>query len=85
MAQNSSVKDARLNLVVPLDLKRKLVKTATAQGKKVSALVRESIEKELARTERELFEEKMREAYLEMAEENLVAVEEFKHTDAENL
>ncbi|HIJ75935.1 MAG TPA: hypothetical protein HPP81_04390 [Deltaproteobacteria bacterium] len=85
MAQNSSVKDARLNLVVPLDLKRKLVKTATAQGKKVSALVRESIEEKLARTERELFEEKMREAYLEMAAENLVTVEEFKHADAENL
>ena len=85
MVQNSSVKDAGLHLVVSLDLKRKLVKTAAAQGKKVSALVREFIEENLARTERELFEEKMREAYVEMAEENLVAVEEFKHTDAENL
>jgi len=85
MAQNSSVKDARLNLVVPLDLKRRLVKTAAAKGEKVSALVRESIEEKLARTERELFEEKMREAYLEMAAENLVTVEEFKHADAENL
>ena len=85
MAQNSSVKDARLNLVVPLDLKRKLVKTAAAQGKKVSALVRESIEEKLARTERVLFEEKMCEAYLEMAEENLATVEEFKYADAENL
>ncbi|MGO8943575.1 MAG: hypothetical protein ACLQJ7_07870 [Syntrophobacteraceae bacterium] len=85
MAQNSSVKHAGLNLVVPLDLKRKLVKTAAAQGKKVSALVRESIEEKLARSERELFEQKMREAYVEMAEENLVTVEEFKHSDAENL
>jgi predicted DNA-binding protein len=85
MAQNSSVKDARLNLIVPLDLKRKLMKTAAAQGKKVSALVRESIEEKLARTERVLFEAKMREAYLEMAEENLATVEEFKHADAENL
>jgi hypothetical protein len=85
MVQNSSVKDAGLHLVVSLDLKRKLVKTAVAQGKKVSALVREFIEENLARTERELFEEKMREAYLELAEENLVTVEEFKHADAENL
>jgi predicted DNA-binding protein len=85
MVQNSSVKDAGLNLVVPLDLKRKLVKTAAAQGKKVSALVREFIEENLARTEREIFEEKMCEAYLELAEENLVAVEEFKYADAENL
>jgi post-segregation antitoxin (ccd killing protein) len=85
MTQNSSVKNARLNLVVPLDLKRKLTKTAAAQGKKISALVRESIEENLARTEQELFQEKMREAYLEMAEENLITVEEFKHADAENL
>jgi len=85
MAQNSSVKDARLTLVVPLDLKRRLVKTAAAQGRKVSALARESIEEKLAQTERELFEEKMREAYLEMAGENLLTVEEFKYTDAENL
>jgi hypothetical protein len=67
---------------VPVDLKRKLIKTAAAQGKKVSALVSESIEEKLARTERVLFEEKMRAAYLEMAEENLATVEEFKHADA---
>jgi hypothetical protein len=85
MVQNPSVKDARLNLIVPLELKRKLIKTASAQGKKISALVRESIEEKLARTERELFEQKMREAYVEMAEENLLTVEEFKYADAEDL
>ncbi len=85
MVQNSSKKDARLNLIVPLELKRKLIRAAAAQGKKVSALVRESIEEKLARTERALFEEKMREAYLGMAEENLQTVEEFKFVDAENL
>ncbi|MCU0574725.1 MAG: hypothetical protein MUC41_17290 [Syntrophobacteraceae bacterium] len=85
MAHNSSVKDARLNLLVPIELKRKLVKTAAGQGKKVSALVRESIEEKLAQIERELFEEKMRDAYLEMAEENLSTIEEFKYADAENL
>jgi predicted DNA-binding protein len=85
MAHNSSVRDARLNLIVPVELKRKLVNIATGQGKKVSALVRESIEEKLARIERGLFEEKMREAYLEMAEENLATTEDFKHADAENL
>jgi len=85
MVHNSSVKDARLNLIVPIELKRKLAKTAAGQGKKVSALVRESIEEKLAQIERALFEEKMRDAYLEMAEENLSTIEEFKYADAENL
>ncbi|MGA2402384.1 MAG: hypothetical protein ABSG91_11890 [Syntrophobacteraceae bacterium] len=85
MAHKSSVEDARLNLIVPLELKRRLVKSAAAQGKKVSALVRESIEEQLGRLERKQFEEKMREAYIEMAGENLDAVEEFKYVDAENL
>ncbi len=85
MAHNSSTEDARLNLIVPLELKRRLVKSAAAQGKKVSALVRESIEEGLGRLERKQFEEKMREAYIEMAGENLDTVEEFKYVDAENL
>lgn len=85
MVQTSSVRDARLNLIVPMELKRKLVKMAAGQGKKVSALVRESIEEKLAQIERGLFEEKMREAYLEMAKENLDTAEELKYADAENL
>jgi len=44
MVQKSSAKDAGLNLIVPLELKRRLVKTAAEQGKKVSGLVRQSIE-----------------------------------------
>jgi predicted DNA-binding protein len=85
MVQKSSAKDTRLNLIVPLELKRRLIKTAVTQGKKVSALVRESIEEKLAMVERKQFEDKMREAYLEMGEENLDTVEEFKYVDAENL
>ena len=85
MTQKLSAKDARLNLVVPLELKRRLVKTASAQGKKVSALVRESIEDKLAQMERKLFEDKMREAYLDMAGENLDTAEDFKYADSENL
>ena len=85
MAQKLSARDARLNLVVPLELKSRLVKTASAQGKKVSALVRESIEDKLAQMERKLYEDNMREAYLEMAGENLDIAEDFKHLDAENI
>ncbi len=35
--------------------------------------------------ERKQFEEKMREAYLEMAEENLDKLEEFKYVNSENI
>ena len=52
MVQKLSAKDVRLNLIVPLELKRKLIKTAVIQGKKVSALVRESIEEKLSGVER---------------------------------
>jgi predicted DNA-binding protein len=85
MAHNSAARDARLNLIVPMELKRRLVRTAAGQGKKVSALVRESIEQTLDQIERELFEEKMRAAYLDMAEENLNIADDFKYADAENL
>lgn len=85
MVQKSPATDVRLNLIVPLELKRRLIETAAIQGKKVSALVRESIEEKLAGVERKQFEEKMREAYLEMSEENLDTVEEFRYADAENI
>ena len=85
MTHNASTKYVRLDLVVSPELKKRLFKMAEGQGRKVSALVRESIEEKLVRMERELFEEKMREAYLEMAEENLDISGDFKHADAENL
>jgi predicted transcriptional regulator len=85
MTYKSSTKDVRLNLVVPPELKGRLTRMAAAQKRKISALVRESIEEKLARMDREIFEKKMREAYLEMAGENLVTADEFKYPDAENL
>ncbi len=85
MTHKSSAKDVRLNLIVPLDLKHRLITMALAEGKKVSAFVRESIEEKLIRMERKKFDDKMREAYLEMAEENLDTVEEFKYADSENI
>lgn len=85
MVQKLSAEDARLNLILSRELKRRLVKTAAAQGKKVSALVRESIEEKLARLERIHLEAKMRQAYVDMGEENLDTVKDFKYADAENL
>ena len=48
MAQKSSAEDARLNLILPLELKRRLVKSAAAQGKKVSASCASQLRNSLA-------------------------------------
>jgi predicted DNA-binding protein len=85
MMQSSSVKTVRLNVVVPLELKERLRRIAAGKGKKISVLVRESIEDAVLQMERQMFDEKMRNAYLDMAQENLEIVEDFKHSDAENL
>jgi predicted DNA-binding protein len=85
MMQSSSVKTVRLNVVVPLELKERLRMIAAGKGKKISDLVRESIEDAVLQMERQMFDEKMRNAYLDMAQENLEIVEDFKHSDAENL
>jgi predicted DNA-binding protein len=85
MTQGSSLKDVRLNVVIPLELKERLRRIAAGKGKKISVLVRESIEDSVLQMERQIFEEKMRNAYLDMAQENLEITEDFKHSDAENL
>jgi predicted DNA-binding protein len=72
-------------VVVPLELKERLRRIAAGKGKKISVLVRESIEDAVLQMERQIFEEKMRNAYLDMAQENLEIAEDFKHSDAENL
>jgi predicted DNA-binding protein len=85
MAQNSSSKVLRLQVVLPLEMKEKLRRMAAGKGKKISAFVREAIEQKIIELERELYEERMREAYLGLAEENLRVMEDFRYTDAENL
>jgi predicted DNA-binding protein len=85
MAQRSSTKDVRLQVVLPFELKEKLRRVAAGRGQKISVLVRESIAQKVQEVEREIFEERMREAYLEMAEENLNAMVDFKYSDVENL
>jgi predicted DNA-binding protein len=84
MAQSSPSGDARLQIVVPQELKEKLRRMAAGKGKKISVLVRESLEDKMRQLERQVFEEQMREAYLEMADENLRTSEDFKYSDAEN-
>jgi len=75
----------RINIQLPAEIKEKLFKASSLQGKNVSAFVRESIEEKLIKLERQDFEKRMKAAYLDMAEENINVSEEFKFSDAENL
>ena len=85
MQQNLQHKKVRLNVQISSELKNKLSQLSTLQGKKVSTLVRESIEEKLDQIEEKMFEEKMKRAYQELAQENLKISEDFKYVDSENL
>ena len=85
MHQNLSPNKARLNIQITSELKNRLYQLSIQQGKKVSVLVRESIEEKLDQIEKELFEEKMKRAYLDLAQENLEISDDFKFIDAENI
>ena len=85
MRPNSQPKKARLNVQISSELKSKLYRLSAFQGKKISALVRESIEEKLKQIDKNIFEEKMRCAYQELAQENLKISEDFKYVDTENL
>ncbi len=85
MQPNLQQKKARLNIQISFELKSKLSQISAFQGKKVSTLVRESIEEKLEQIDKKIFEEKMRCAYQELAPENLKISEDFKYVDTENL
>ena len=78
-------KKVRLNVQVSPELKIKLTELSVFQGKRISALVRESIEEKLEKIEKKIFEEKMKCAYQALAQENLKISEDFKYVDSENL
>ena len=85
MQPNLQPKKTRLNIQISIELKNKLSKLSAFQGKKVSALVRESIEEKLEQIDKKIFEEKMKQAYQDLAQENLKISEDFKYVDTENL
>jgi predicted DNA-binding protein len=85
MLQNIPSKKVRLNVQIPFELKDKLTWASVIEGKKMSVLVRESIEQKLRRIEKRVFEEKMKNAYLDLARENLEISKDFEYSDAENL
>ena len=85
MRTNLSTPKTRLNILIPVDLKTRLSRLSEEEGKTISTIVRESIEKRLADKEKQKFEEKMQNAYVDLAEENLRICKEFEHADAKNL
>ena len=85
MLQNLPSKKVRLNVQIPFELKNKLNWASVIEGKKMSVLVRECIEQKLRRIEKKVFEEKMKNAYLDLAQENLEISKDFEYSDAENL
>ena len=85
MRQDLQPKKARLNIQISSELKSKLFQVSALQGNKVSVLVRESIEEKIKQTEKKMFEEEMKHAYLDLGQENLKISKDFEHIDAENL
>ena len=85
MQGNLQPKKVRLNVQISSELKSKLSQLSAVQGKKISTLVRESIEEKLEQIEEKIFEEKMKRAYQELTQENLKISEDFKYVDSENL
>jgi len=78
-------KKVRLNVQISSELKGRLSRLSAFQGKRVSTLVRQSIEEKLEEIEKKIFEEKMKCAYQALAQENLKISEDFKYVDSENL
>ncbi len=85
MQPNLKLKKTRLTIQISSEVKNKLSLASALQGKKISVLVRESIEEKLEQIDRKMFEERMKSAYQELAQENLKISEDFKYVDAENL
>ncbi len=85
MQANVPPEKARLNVQISFELKNKLFQISASQGKKVSTLVRESIEDKLKQIDKKIFEDKMKSAYQELAQENMKISADFKYVDAENL
>jgi len=75
----------RINIQLSTDIKERLINASSRQGKKVSALVRESIEEKLNYLDQQVFAEQMKAAYQDLAEENISICEDFKFSDVENL
>lgn len=71
MSPATQQEKVRINIQLPAEVKEKLFKASSRQGKKVSAFVRESIEEKLIQLDRLDFEKRMKAAYQGLAEESI--------------
>ena len=85
MLSTTQQEKARINIQLPVEIKNRLFKASTREGKNVSTLVRESIEEKLMQLDKQDIDERMKAAYQDMAEENISICDDFKFSDAENL
>jgi hypothetical protein len=85
MLSTAQQEKARINIQITAEIKDRLFRASSREGKNVSTLVRESIEEKLMLLDRQDIEERMKAAYQDLAEENIRICEDFKFSDAENL
>jgi len=85
MLSTARQEKVRINIQLPAEIKDRLSKASTREGKNVSTLVRESIEEKLMRLDKQDIDARMKAAYQDLAEENIRICDDFKFSDAENL
>lgn len=85
MRTNVQPARVKINVQIPAETRQRLNEAAVLDGKKVSALVRESIEEKIVQIEERVFNDKMKAAYKGLAEENRQISEDFRYSDAENI
>lgn len=85
MLSTAQQEKVRINIQLPAEIKDRLSKASTREGKNVSTLVRESIEEKLMRLDKQDIDARMKAAYQDLTEENIRICDDFKFSDAENL
>jgi predicted DNA-binding protein len=85
MLSTAQQEKVRINIQLPAEIRDRLSKASTREGKNVSTLVRESIEEKLMRLDKQDIDARMKAAYQDLAEENIRICDDFKFSDAENL
>jgi predicted DNA-binding protein len=85
MLSTAQREKVRINIQLPAEIKERLSKASTREGKNISTLVRESIEEKLMQLDKQDIDERMKAAYQDLAEENISICDDFKFSDAENL
>jgi predicted DNA-binding protein len=83
MLSTAQQEKVRINIQLPAEIKDRLSKASTREGKNVSTLVRESIEEKLMRLDKQDIDARMKAAYQDLAEENIRICDDFKFRSKE--